>query len=168
MLELKLLDGETEVVLQFEHSLLSLSKWESKHKKSFFGTPAKPNEEMIDYFWYMLLTPGHPPEIIYRLSPEQLDSLTKYINDPMTASSVPKEAGGRPSGETVTTELIYYWMTALKINWEAQHWHYNRLMMLIAITNFKQQPEKKQDKAGLYAKWREMNAKNKDKFGTNG
>lgn len=168
MLELKIQDGETTVVLQFEHSLLSLSKWESKHKKSFYGTPTKQNEEMIDYFYDMLLTPGHSPEIIYKLAPEQLESLTAYINDPMTASSVPQEASRRTGGEIVTTELVYYWMTALKINWEAQHWHYNRLMMLIAITNFKQQPEKKQDKAGLYAKWREMNAKNKERFGTNG
>lgn len=168
MLELKVQDGETTVVLQFEHSLLSLSKWEAKYKKSFFATPTKADEEMIDYFGYMLLTPGVPPEVIYRLSPEQLNSLREYINDPMSASSVPNEAPGRRSGEIVTTELVYYWMTALKINWEAQHWHYNRLMMLIAITNFKQQPEKKQDKASMYAKWRELNAKNKERFGTSG
>lgn len=168
MLELKLHDGGTEVVLQFEHSLLSLSKWESKHKKSFMGTPVKSHEEMIDYFGNMLLTPGYGPEIIFRLSPEQLEEITKYINDPMTASSVPMAANKRPSPETVTTELVYYWMTALKINWDAQHWHYNRLIMLINITSYKQQPPGKQDKASLYERWKTMNAKNKEALGISG
>lgn len=168
MLELKVNDGDIEVVLQFEHSLLSLSKWESKHKKPFMATPIKPHEEMIDYFWYMLLTPGYGPEIIYRLSPAQLEELSNYINDPMTASSVPSSGPKRPSGEVVTSELVYYWMTAMKINWEAQHWHYNRLMMLIAITNFKQQPAEKQDKASLYEKFKAANQRNKERFGING
>lgn len=168
MLELKVQDDKNEVTLQFEHSLLSLSKWESKYKKAFMATPTKTHEEMIDYFGFMLLTPGVEPSVVYKLTPKQLDELSNYINDPMSASSVPSTGQRRPSGETVTTELVYYWMTALKINWEAQHWHYNRLMMLIAITNFKQQPAEKQDKSKLYDRWKSMNKTNKEKFGTTG
>lgn len=167
MLELKVRDGEREVVLQFEHSLLSLSKWESKTKKSFLATPMKTSTDMIDYFECMLL--GHEdPNLVYRLSPEQLDDLAEYINNPRTASSVPEDPSNRQRPEIVTSELIYYWMTALKINWEAQHWHLSRLMMLIQITNYKSQPEKKRNPRDLYKTWRETNAKNKEFFGTNG
>ena len=167
MLELTVHDGKNNVVLKFEHSLLSLSKWESKHKKAFLATPMKTSTDMIEYFEDMLLNPEVGSDLIYRLTPEQLDELSNYVNDPMTASSVPKD-NARPSRETVTSELIYYWMVALKINWAAESWHLNRLMMLIQITNYKQQPEKKRAKSDMLNKWREANARNKERFGTNG
>lgn len=168
MLELKVQDGEKTIVLQFEHSLRSLSKWESKHQKAWAATPVKEHEELIDYFGYMLLTSGYDNTVIYKLSPEQLDSLTKYINDPQTASSVPPDPEGRRSGEVVTTELVYTWMTLLEINWEAQDWHYNRLMMLISMINYKKQPEKKVDKGRLLKTWDQINAANKKRFNSKG
>lgn len=167
MLELKVHDGEQEVVLQFEHSLRSLSKWEQKYKKAFMSTRAKQHSEMIEYFQYMLLV-GDPNDVL-RLSPAQLDEIANYINDPMTASSVPPDLdakGGPP--EIVTTELVYAWMTMLKINWEAQDWHYNRLIMLIQIINFKQKPPKKRSTADRLREWREVQAYNKEKFGIEG
>lgn len=168
MLELKVLDGDREVLLKFEHSLLSLSKWESKHLIPFMSTHAKTSEQMMDYFQAMLLNPEVGLELVYRLSPEQMDQLTTYISAPMTASSVPQEGPKRPSMEVVTSELVYYWMTELKINWEAQYWHYNRLMMLIAITTYKRQPQKKRNPADMYKQWKELNARNKERFGTTG
>lgn len=167
MLELKVHDGETEVLLRFEHSLRSLSKWESKNKKAFLATPTKTHEVLIDYYQCMLLD-GADPTLVYRLSPQQLDDLTEYISDTRTASSVPDRNSGKPSSETVTSELIYYWMTALKINWEAQDWHLSRLMMLISITNFKMQPPEKQDKQKLYDLWKQRNKQNKERFGITG
>lgn len=167
MLELKIHDGEHEVVLQFEHSLRSLSKWEQKHKKAFMSTRMKQHTEMIDYFQDMLLTGDRND--VFRLSPEQLDELAEYINDPMTASKVPPDDDakrGRP--EIVTSELVYAWMTMLKINWEAQDWHYNRLIMLIQIINFKQKPEKKRTTREALRDWREVQAYNKEKFGIEG
>lgn len=122
---------------------------------------------MVDYFQDMLLEGD--PALVFRLSPEQLDTITKYINDPMTASSIPSSMDKkRSTPEIVTSELVYYWMTVLKINWEAQDWHFNRLMMLIQITNFKSQPESKRSKGQVLADWREMNARNKKLFGTKG
>jgi hypothetical protein len=168
VLELKVLDGEREVVLQFEHSLLSLSKWESKHKKAFLATPMKTSIDMIDYFESMLLTPGEDTDLVYRLDPEQLDQLANYVNTPQTASSVPKNLNRKSNNEIVTSELIYYWMTAMRIPFEAQTWHLSRLMILIEITNFKSQPEKKRRPMEMYSQWREMNARNKERFGTTG
>ena len=167
MLELKVYDGEHEVVLEFEHSLLSVSKWESKHLKPFMSRYTKTSTEMIEYFECMLLTPGVNKNLIYALSPQQLDDLANYINAPQTASSVPSQ-DSRLAQETVTSELIYYWMVGMKINWEAQNWHLSRLMMLIEITNYKLQPEKKRPMRETMAKWREANERQKKLFNTSG
>lgn len=167
MLEFKVHDGENEVVLQFEHSLLSLSKWESKTKKAFLGTPTKTSAEMLDYYQAMLLS-DHGEELVYRLSPGQLDEISEYINDTRTASSVPPDPENRRTGEIVTSELIYYWMVALKIPFVTETWHLNRLMMLIQITSYKNQPEKKRSQAEMAAKWREANERNKQLLGTEG
>lgn len=162
---LELMYGDT--VLQFEHSLVALSKWESKYKKPFLGKVPPTPEEFMDYFSMMLLTPDVNPDVVYGLEPAQLESISDYINDPHTASVVPNSDERGPH-ETVTSELIYYWMVAMKINWEAQYWHLGRLMTLIKITNFKMQPEKKQNKAATQSRWAEINEKQKRLFKTKG
>lgn len=167
MLELKVHDGEREVVLQFEHSLLSLSKWEAKHKKPFLTNEQKPTNVLIDYYCDMLLTPDVDKNIVYYLPPDQLKKLYDYMNDPQTASSVPQEGGVR-STEIVTTELIYFWMNELNIDWRAEEWHINRLMMLIQIASYKRRPEEKRNLKQKYTDWRELNEQNKKKFGTKG
>lgn len=167
MLKLKVRDGERDVVLRFEHSLRSLSKWEQKNKRPWSATATKNSHEMIEYYQFMLLD-DEDETLIYRLSPDQLDELANYINDPMTASSVPVESDMRRNNEVVTAELVYYWMTALKINWEAQDWHFNTLMMQIAVTSYKQQPEKKRSKGEWLKKWNQQQADLRNKYGTTG
>lgn len=153
--------------LQFEHSLFTVSKWESEFLKPFMGrTPLTP-KDLIEYFRCMIITPGADPNLIYGLAPGQMEQLTNYINTPQTASSVPT-VDDTPTRETPTSELIYYWMVAMKINWEAQHWHLSRLMMLIQITNFKQQPEKARNKKATLDRWREANERQKKLFNTKG
>ena len=164
MLKLKVYDGDTEVVLEFEHSLRNLSKWEQKTKKSWWATQVKEHSELLEYYEYMLLT-DVDPTIIYRLAPEQLDELSKYINDPATASSVPPMEESRGSRDVLTTELWYTWMTLLDINWEAQDWHFNRLAMLVSLINFKKQPEKKVNRAKLYQTWDKIQERNKKILG---
>ena len=167
MLEYTVIDGSDTVKLRFEHSLLSLSKWESKYKVAFSSTSVKPTDQMIDYYQFMLID-DVDPTLVYRLSPEDLDGLTKYINDPMTASSVPIQNESRGPKETMTSELIYYWMVELGIPFEAERWHLNRLMTLIQITSFKKQPPKKQSPQKMLNDWREANAARKKQYGTNG
>lgn len=168
MLELKVNRGSEVVVLRFEHSLLSVSKWESKHRKPFLSLGQKPADEMIDYYQCMLVSPEDEPEIVYRLAPSQMDEIVRYINNPMTASTAPSDPDQKKSSEVITSEIIYYQMTALKINWEAQSWHLNRLMMLIAITSYRQQPPKKESKAGAMARWQEMNRRNRERLNSKG
>lgn len=168
MLELKVVEEGKVVTLTFEHSLLSLSKWESRNKKSFLGTAAKTGVEMIEYFEDMLVKPERAKALVCSLSPEQLEILTNYINDPYTASSIP-ELELRPGvKETITSELIYYWMVTLRIPFDVEKWHLNRLMMLIRIVNFKSEPPKKQNQMQILAKMRELNEQRKAQYNTKG
>lgn len=45
-----------EQALQLEHSLVSLSKWESKWNKAFLGKQEKTDQEILDYVRCMTLT----------------------------------------------------------------------------------------------------------------
>lgn len=169
MLELKVWDRTNEITLTFEHSLLSVSKWEAFFKKPFLTKSKKDPLDMIDYYRYMLTSPGHDPDLVYRLAPDQLDKLEKYISDPMTASVAPSDPEtGNQRPETLTSEIIYYQMVALRIPFEAQTWHLNRLMMLIAITANRQQPPKKESKTSFMSRWQEANQKNRERFKSNG
>lgn len=169
MLELKAdIDGQV-VTLEFEHSLLSLSKWESRTKKPFLGSAQKKPTEMIDYFEDMLVTPGVDRGVVYTMEPDQLERLGAYINESRTASSVPAQAKSPGIKETVTSELMYYWLTTLKIPFHpTETWHISRLMMLVQITNFKQTPDNNKRSATTAADWREMSARNREKFGSDG
>jgi hypothetical protein len=169
VLELKVVQNDKPVTLRLEHSLLSISRWEAKNKKAFLGTSQKTSVELVEYFEEMLVSP-FDRKLIYFLEPKQLEEVTEYINTPQTASSVPEMAArSNPfDRETVTSELVYYWMSVLQIPFEAEKWHLSRLMMLIRIANFKQAPAEKQDRAKMMARWSELNAKRKAERGTTG
>lgn len=168
MLQLKVQTDDETVTLQFEHSLRSLSKWESKYKKAFLYGEKSPTE-MLDYYQCMLLSTDVDPDLIYGLKPKQLDELYEYINTDQTASSVPQEeTKSQYNSEITTTELVYFWMVALKINWEAQDWHFSRLMMLIQITGHKNQPPKKRNPKQVMTDWRQENERRKKLFNTSG
>jgi hypothetical protein len=168
VLELKVTQNDKPVILKLEHSLLSLSKWESKHRKAFLGPTAKTHVEMIEYFEDMLVTPGNK-DLVYLLAPDQLEEVTNYINANRSASSVPEIQSKSPfQNEIVTSELIYYWMVALRIPFDAEKWHLSRLLMLIRITNFKSEPPKKQSAAQKMADWRKLNEERKAKLNTKG
>ena len=160
-----------ETELRLEHSLVSISKWEAKFKKPFLSQLpqyAKTKEETLEYIKFMTITQNVNPNVYLALTPENIKDITDYIEDPMTASFVHDEEKKGRSGEQVTSELIYWWMTALQIPWEAQKWHLNRLMMLIRIGNIKSQPPKKMSQSELMARNRALNEARKKKFNTKG
>ena len=121
--------------LQLEHSLISISKWEAKWKKPFLSKEKMTTEQFLDYIYFMTITPSVDPEIFKFLGRENYNKIADYINDPMTATWF-NEDKNKPSPrrrETVTSELVYYWMIALNIPLECEKWHFNRLMTLIKI-----------------------------------
>lgn len=169
MLELKVIDGEREVALRFEHSLLSLSKWESKYKKAFLTNAEKTPGELVDYFQMMLVTPEDATDLVLSLEPEQMEDLTNYINEVRSASSVPDDGKKQVNQETVTSELIYYWLSALRISFHpTETWHLSRIMMLVQIAGYKQQPEKKRRPKEVWTDWIQENERRKKLFKTEG
>lgn len=133
-----------------------------------FLTAQKTSEQMIDYYRHMLVSPGVSRDFVYRLSPEQLNRLSEYVNESRTASSVPRD-GSKGSREIVTAELIYHWLTEFKIPFEPTNsWHLSQLLMLVEITAFKKQPPKKQKASDFMEKFRAANEAAKKRLNSNG
>ena len=150
-----------------EHSLISLSKWESKYEKPFLSSDKTP-AEVLDYIRFMTLTQNVKPEVYYCLSKENIEDIQKYIEAPMTATTVPKSNKRNPVHEIVTSELIYYWMVALNIPFECQKWHLNRLLKLIEVCSYKNEPPKKMSRSEILQRNRQLNAARRAKYHTKG
>lgn len=157
-----------EQTLQLEHSLVSLSKWESKWCKPFLSKEEKTTEETLDYVRCMTLTQNVNPEVYNRLSKQNIEDINKYIEAPMTATTFSEDRTGRSNRERVTSELVYYWMIALNIPVEFQKWHLNRLLTLIRVCNIKNQPPKKMSKRDIMSRNAALNAARKKQFNTTG
>jgi hypothetical protein len=156
------------MTLQLEHSLVSLSKWESKYCKPFLSGDNKTDAETIDYIKFMTLTQNVDPNIYDRLTPEDMAKISEYINAPMTATTFSDEDKKKHNREIVTAELIYYWMIALTIPFECQKWHLNRLLTLIRVCNIKNAPPKKMSKRELMSRNAQLNAARRQKLNTKG
>lgn len=129
--------------LRLEHSLLSMSKWEAKHKKPFLGKYTdKTREEILDYICCMAVR-EFDPQIVQVLTKEQLKSISEYIQDPMTATTFWEQANRAPDRREVTSELVYYWMIELGVPVEFERWHINRLLTLIRVINAERDDGKK-------------------------
>lgn len=157
-----------ECTLQLEHSLISLSKWESKWCKAFFSKQEKSYEETIDYIKCMTLTPNVKDDVYLALTKENILAINQYIEAPMTATYFSKDKHGGGSHEQVTAELIYYWMIALTIPFECQKWHLNRLLTLIRVCNIKNQPPKKMSKRDIMSRNSALNAARRKQMNTKG
>lgn len=154
--------------LQLEHSLVSLSKWESKWKKAFLSKQEKTTEETIDYVRCMTITQNVDPSVYDRLTRENIIQVNEYISAPMTATTFRDTDPKSGNGEVVTAEVIYYWMIALNIPFECQKWHLNRLLTLVKVCNIKNSPPKKMSKSEVMKQNAALNAARKKKLNTKG
>ena len=157
-----------EQTLQLEHSLVSLSKWESKWCKAFLSKEEKTTEETLDYIKCMTITQNVDPSVYSRLNSSNIKAINDYIQAPMTATTFYEPNQKGQSKETITAELIYYWMIALNIPMECQKWHLNRLLTLIRVCNIKNSPPKKRSKRDIMSRNAALNAARKKQLGTSG
>lgn len=153
--------------LQLEHSLVSVSKWESKWKKPFLGTVGKNREETIDYIRCMTITQNVEPEVYLGITDQNIEEVNRYIDDPMTATTF-RNNSRKPSRQIITSEIIYYWMIALGIPMECQKWHLNRLLTLVRVCDEKNRPAKNKSRKDIMSENRALNQMRKARSGSRG
>ena len=157
--------GET---LYMEHSLVSISKWEAEYCKPFLSKQEKTVDEIRAYARCMTINKTVDPLTFNSLTAENLKQINDYIDAPMSAVKFKKGNEGPPSRETITSELIYYWMVALNIPFSCEKWHLARLMNLIRICNIKNKPSKKRSNSELTRQRTALNAERKARLHTTG
>lgn len=155
-------------VLQLEHSLVSLSKWESKWHKPFYSKTKLSDEEMLDYIKCMTLTKNVDPSVYDHLTTKNIREVIDYIGDPMTATTFSKNDKNPVNREVITSELIYYWMIASNIPFECQKWHLNRLITLIRVCGIKSTPPKKRSMRDIMSRNAALNASRRNQMNTKG
>lgn len=158
-------EGQT---LNLEHSLVSLSKWESKWCKPFLSKTPKTREETLDYIKCMTITQNVDPNVYNYLTDKNFQEINDYIEAPMTATFIAEDGASKQGSEIVTSELIYYWMIALNIPPEYQKWHLNRLIMLVRVCNVKNQPPKKRSRRDLMNRNTALNNARRKQLNTRG
>ncbi len=157
-----------ETVLRLEHSLVSVSKWESRWNKVFLSRGEKTFEQTIDYIRCMTITQNVPENVYDRLSAKNIEEVNAYIEAPMTATHICEQGSGGYNSEQVTSELIYYWLISLGIPFECQKWHLNRLLTLIRVCSVKSRPHKKMSKGEISRRNAALNAARRKKYNTKG
>lgn len=154
--------------IALEHSLVSISKWESIwHKPFLVKTPKKTADEVYSYIQCMMLTKNIDPKVVYAIPASEMERINDYIEDPMSARSKPKDSG-KPSKERLTSELIYYWMISYNIPPEYRKWHINRLLSLIDLCSLKNTPPKKISAMEKYSKYKALNEARRKAWHTKG
>jgi len=157
---------EGDVILELEHSLVSLSKWESKYEKPFLGNDDKTSEEVVGYIEAM--TMNEVPEVVFqKLSAKHIATINEYIDAKMTATWF-HDRPNPPNREVITAEVIYYWMIAFNIPFECERWHLNRLFTLIRVCSIKNEKPKSMSKAEISRQNAELNAQRRAQYGTRG
>ena len=157
--------------VDLEHSLVSISKWESKWHIPFHDErKQKTLEQNIDYVRCMCLTPDVNPKAFNYLTEQNIKDISAYIGDTNTATwfndSARKKSGKK---EIITAEIIYYWMTAYNIPESYQNWHLNRLMTLLRVCAEKNNPDGKKNTSGNFAAQRRaLNAARRKRYHTRG
>lgn len=160
--------GDKDITLRLEHSLVSLSKWEEKWHKPFLKNDEKTKEETEDYIRCMTIDRNIPSEVYRYLGPENYKAVREYIDDPMTATTFSRREKKRAGRETITSEIIYYWMISYGIPFECQKWHLNKLLTLIEVCNIKEQPAKKMSRKEEAAQRKALNESRRRQYNTRG
>ena len=165
--EMFVYDGGVEV--EFEHSLVSLSKWEAKVKRPFLAPGEMTPEEIGYYIEAMVITDPTPERLLELLTESDLKMINDYINDAQTATTFREESGiNKSNQEIISAELIYFWMFSCGIPLEAQYWHLSRLFAQIRVFSVKNSKQKKVNPRTAAQERARLNAERRQTLGTKG
>ena len=157
-----------ERTIDLEHSLVSLSKWESKWCKPFLAKDYKTDEETRDYIRCMTINTQPSTDVYRALTNTQIKEIAAYIDAPMTATTFSKAQLAGSNREIITSELIYYWLIAQQIPFECQKWHLNRLLTLIRVCSIKNSPPKKMSRQSIQMRNKELNEQRRKQINSKG
>lgn len=154
--------------LHLEHSLASVSKWETITEKPFLSKNEKTAEELLTYIICMSVPEAIDLEIFNSLTQENLEKINTYISSSQTATTFKELPNSRMNRDIITAEIIYFWMVSLNIPFECQYWHLNRLLTLIKVCNEKNAPKKKLSRREVAEQNRALNEQRRRELGTKG
>lgn len=154
--------------LKLEHSLVSVSKWESKWCKPFLSKNEKSSDEVIDYVRCMTLNDSVDSNTYLCLTNDNLQAIYEYITAPMTATWFFEDNVGSKNKEQITSELIYYWMFTLNIPMSCENWHLTRLLTQIRLCEVKNQPAKKMSRQEVISRNAALNAQRRKQLKSKG
>lgn len=157
-----------DTVLELEHSLASLSKWEEKFKKPFLTDDVRSNEEAIGYIKAMTLGQNVPGEVYERLSEQNYLEIASYMNDSRTATWFNDTPGGKANSQKLTSELIYYWMFTAGIDRSYERDHLSRLFTLLRVFGAQNGPKQKVPERQAASDRARLNAERQKLYGTTG
>ncbi len=143
--------------IELEHSLISVSKWESIYHKPFLQRGDLTRNEWIDYIKCMTLNKGVDDRAYYLIPQKEFDRVMEYIADPHTATTINERPKGRSDRRAITAERIYAAMIRNDIPFECRKWHLNSLMTLIRVCAAENSEKEKMSKKDVYAQNRAMN-----------
>ena len=135
-----------DITLHLKHSLVSLTRWEQHYKRRFLDNGPKNEEEYRFYIQCMTLNKDVDPLVYMVLQEDDIKKVTDYLHDSMTATTLPKQNNNHSNSEKLSSELIYYYMSALNIPFECEKWFLNNLITLISIASIKNNPQEKKSK----------------------
>lgn len=151
-------------ILQLEHSLRAIQKWEAKYMVPFISTTKKTTEQTLYYIECMTLNEVEDKSVYSGLTEQNLKDISDYIESPMTATTIKKSKKGARGGSFITAEVLYYYMVAAQIPFECADWHLNQLLTLLEVYGEKSNP-KKMSKRDVYKNYDAINEARKAKYG---
>lgn len=152
------------VRVRLEHSLVTVSKWESIWEIPFLDKKDKTPEQTLSYVKLMIVGGELAPEVFQKLLNNHSEQIEAFIKAPYSATKLRVDPNSPQSRETMTSELVYYWMISLNVPVEFQHWHFNRLITLLRVINLKNTPKEKM----TLTQRRALNESRKAKYKTKG
>ena len=158
--------------LRLEHSLLSLSKWESVWEVPFISREPKTREQLMSYIAIMSLDPISV-EDLQRLESVHFETINEYLERKHSATWFSDTGSKGGTGRTITSELIYYWMTSYNVPFVCETWPLARLMNLIRIAQIKAEEadpnrKNKRPSSTMLSERAALNAKRREQLNSKG